>query len=77
MLILTYLFGDTPEPRLGLIEPGRVEVVTGVNLRWCCGCLRGQRPPTVPSWACWIQAKGRQGIRLCQALEPSLLEERA
>src|SRR6185503_12859416 len=33
VLILTDLFGDTPSNlALGLIEPGRVEVVTGVNL---------------------------------------------
>jgi PTS system mannose-specific IIA component len=78
VLILTDLFGDTPSNlALGLIEPGRVEVVTGVNLpmvlRLAC---QGSRPPTVAELACWIQAKGRQGIRLGLALEPALAEER-
>ena len=86
VLILTDLFGDTPSNlALGLVEPGRVEVVTGVNLpmvlRLACqgnnpannpGSNPGGRPSTVPELACWIQAKGRQGICLGAAREPAL-----
>jgi len=82
VLILTDLFGDTPSNlALGLVEPGRVEVVTGVNLpmvlRLACqgntpGSNPGSRPSTVGELACWIQAKGRQGICLGTAREPAL-----
>ncbi len=77
VLILTDLFGDTPSNlALGLVEPGRVEVVSGVNLpmvlRLSC---RGTRPTTVAELARWIQDKGRQGIRLGMACEPTLAEE--
>ena len=87
VLILTDLFGDTPSNlALGLIEPGRVEVVTGVNLpmvlRLACqgnnpGSSPGTRPSTVGELACWIQAKGRQGICLGAAREPALAGGRA
>jgi PTS system mannose-specific IIA component len=79
VLILTDLFGDTPSNlALGLIASGRVEVVTGVNLpmvlRLAC---QGTRPQSLEELARWIQAKGRQGIRVGMALEPSLAEEHA
>jgi mannose/fructose-specific phosphotransferase system component IIA len=79
VLILTDLFGDTPSNlALGLVDPGRVEVVTGVNLPMVLrlGC-EGSRPPELPELARWIQAKGRQGIRVGLACEPSLAEESA
>jgi PTS system mannose-specific IIA component len=78
VLILTDLFGDTPSNlALGLIEPGRVEVVTGVNLPMvlrlaCQGNNPGSKPTTVGDLACWIQTKGRQGICLGAAREPAL-----
>jgi mannose/fructose-specific phosphotransferase system component IIA len=71
VLILTDLFGDTPSNlALGLVVPGRVEVVTGVNLPMVLrlGCLSG-RPQPVSELARWIQAKGRQGIRVGMAVE--------
>jgi mannose/fructose-specific phosphotransferase system component IIA len=79
VLILTDLFGDTPSNlALGLVDAGRVEVVTGVNLpmvlRLAC---EGSHPPTLGEMARWIQAKGRQGIRVGLACEPSLAEEPA
>jgi mannose PTS system EIIA component len=78
VLILTDLFGDTPSNlALGLVEPGRVEVVTGVNLPMvlrlaCQADHHGNRPATVRELACWIQAKGRQGICLGADREPAL-----
>lgn len=83
VLILTDLFGDTPSNlALGLIEPGHVEVVTGVNLPMvlrlaCQGNNPGSKPSTVGALACWIQAKGRQGICLGAAREPAVAGERA
>jgi PTS system mannose-specific IIA component len=67
VLILTDLFGDTPSNlALGLVEPGRVEVVTGVNLPMVLrlACLDGGGAQPLPELARWIQAKGRQGIRV-------------
>ncbi|HXT19543.1 MAG TPA: PTS sugar transporter subunit IIA [Thermoanaerobaculia bacterium] len=85
VLILTDLFGDTPSNlALGLVEPGRVEVVTGVNLPMVLrlACVpregnQGSRPATVPELAGWIQAKGRQGICLGAAREPALVGGRS
>ena len=83
VLILTDLFGDTPSNlALGLIEPGHVEVVTGVNLPMvlrlaCQGNNPGSKPSTLSELACWIQAKGRQGICLGAAREPALAGEPA
>jgi PTS system mannose-specific IIA component len=78
VLLLTDLYGDTPSNlALGLVSPGRVEVVTGVNLPMVLrlSCV-GSRPTEVGELARWIQSKGRQGIRLgFQADSP--LEERA
>ena len=79
VLILTDLFGDTPSNLAqGLIDPGHVEVVTGVNLpmvlRLAC---QGSRPGALHDLACWIQTKGQQGIRVGAGLEPSLAGERA
>lgn len=85
VLILTDLFGDTPSNlALGLIEPGHVEVVTGVNLPMVLrlACIpregnSGNKPSTIGDLAAWIQAKGRQGICLGAAREPALAGERA
>ena len=79
VLVLTDLYGDTPSNlALSLVDPGRVEVVTGVNLpmvlRLCC---LGSRPCDVRELARWIQAKGRQGIRMGSAVEAPLVEEPA
>jgi PTS system mannose-specific IIA component len=66
VLVLTDLYGDTPSNlALGLVENGRVEVVTGVNLPMVLrlSCL-GTRPADLRGLASWIQDKGRQGIRL-------------
>lgn len=65
VLILTDLFGDTPTNlALSLVEKGRVEVVTGVNLPMVLriSCL-ADRPMKVAQLARWIQQKGQQGIR--------------
>jgi len=71
VLILTDMFGDTPSnATLGLIESGRVEMLSGVNLpmvvRLACGMAR-QRP--LDELARWLEIKGRRSIRRAGALE--------
>jgi len=66
LLILTDMFGGTPNNiAAGFAEPGRVEVVAGVNLpmvlRLECMAETGAR--TVSELAAWIEAKGRGSIR--------------
>ena len=78
VLILTDLYGDTPSNlSLGLIRPGRIEVVTGVNLpmvlRLSC---TGARPLELAELARWIQEKGRQGIRVGEPVPADAVEER-
>jgi PTS system mannose-specific IIA component len=78
VLVLTDLYGDTPSNlALSLVDPGRVEVVTGVNLpmvlRLCC---LGSQPGDVGELARWIQAKGRQGIRLATPVDAPLVGDR-
>lgn len=65
VLVLTDMFGDTPtNAALSLAEPGRVEVVTGVNLPMVVrlGCIATQELG-VGDLARWLQAKGRRAIR--------------
>jgi PTS system mannose-specific IIA component len=79
VLVLTDLYGDTPSNlALSMVDPGRIEVVTGVNLpmvlRLCC---LGSRPGDLGQLARWILEKGRQGIRLGTAVGSELVGERA
>lgn len=64
VLILTDMYGGTPHNvARRLSQPGRVEVVTGVNLpmvvRLCCSDRRERQ---LPALAEWISAKGRASI---------------
>lgn len=66
VLILTDMFGDTPtNAALTLARPGRVAVVTGVNLPMVVrlGCLTAQEM-RLDVLARWLQTKGRQSIHL-------------
>ena len=66
VLILTDLFGATPtNAALAFAKPGRVAVVTGVNLPMVVrlGCLTAQEM-RLDVLARWLQMKGRQSIRL-------------
>jgi mannose PTS system EIIA component len=81
VLILTDMFGGTPcNVALTFLEPGKVEIVTGVNLpmvvRLAC---RGKREKPVQEVARWLREKGRSSICLasdvqserCCALPPT------
>lgn len=69
VLILTDMYGGTPyNVAASLVEPGRVEVVTGVNLPMVVrlGCP-DTKDKGVEELAAWIQAKARKSI--CRAGE--------
>lgn len=69
VLILTDMYGGTPfNVATSFFEPGRVEVVTGVNLPMVVrlGCPRSNEM-TVSELAEWIQEKSRASI--CRAVE--------
>jgi mannose PTS system EIIA component len=64
VIILTDMFGSTPSnAAIALAVPGRVEVVTGVNLpmvvRMSCSSVL---PATLPETARWLEEKGRRSI---------------
>ena len=69
ILMLTDMYGGTPyNVATSLVEPGRIEVVTGVNLPMVVrlGCP-DTRDRGVAELAEWIQAKARKSI--CRAGE--------
>lgn len=69
LLILTDMYGGTPyNVAVSLAQPGRVEVVTGVNLPMVVrlGCP-GANKRSIGELAQWIQEKARQSI--CRAGE--------
>jgi PTS system mannose-specific IIA component len=69
VLILTDMFGDTPSnAALTFVRPGKVEVVTGVNLPMVVrlGCLRNQAM-SLEELARWLEVKGRRSI--CRAAD--------
>lgn len=71
VLVLTDMFGGTPcNVALTFLKPGRVEIVTGVNLpmvvRLAC---RGQREKPVQEVARWLREKGRSSICLASDVQ--------
>lgn len=83
VLILTDMYGGTPcNVAMTFYQPGRVEVLTGVNLpmvlRLACQTHDGQE--SVAELARWLQTKGVKSVclagdlaqnRPCQAAEPA------
>ena len=64
VLILTDMYGSTPSnAAIALVVPGRIEVVTGVNLpmvvRMSCSSVL---PGTLAEVARWLEEKGRRSI---------------
>jgi PTS system mannose-specific IIA component len=66
VLVLTDLFGGTPcNVALTFLDPGKIEIVTGVNLPMVVrlACL-GKREMPVQEVARWLRDKGRSSISL-------------
>lgn len=86
VLVLTDIFGGTPTNiAMKLMKPGRVEVVSGVNLPMVVrlGCLSTAIMP-LSEMTLWIQEKGRSSIcsshglpRASRPLDPCDPEEDA
>jgi PTS system mannose-specific IIA component len=75
VLVLTDMYGDTPSnAALSCARPGRVAVVTGVNLPMVVrlGC-REDSGDSVEELARWLEIKGRRSI--CRAGEDRPPEE--
>ena len=63
VLILTDMFGGTPNNiSLPFLEPGRVEVVTGVNLPMIIKAATSRKDITLPELASQVCRAGRDAI---------------
>jgi len=76
VLILTDMFGSTPcNVALTFLQPGRVEVLTGVNLpmvlRLAC---QGVEDTGVADAARWLQAKAQRSICMASDMAPQRAE---
>lgn len=72
VLILTDMYGGTPfNVARNLVRPGRVEIVTGVNLPMVLrlSCLN-HGEPSLGEAAEWIRGKGQQAICQCTDAPP-------
>ncbi|MEO8276414.1 MAG: PTS sugar transporter subunit IIA [Thermoanaerobaculia bacterium] len=72
VLVLTDMYGSTPSnAAIALSVPGRIEVVTGVNLpmvvRMSCSSIL---PGSVVETARWLEEKGKRSITRGSAPEP-------
>jgi len=65
VVIMTDMFGGTPS-NLGLsfLQPGHVEIVTGVNLPMVLKCLNSQEGMPLSELATMLKAYGQQSISL-------------
>lgn len=71
VLVLTDMFGGTPcNVALTFLEPGKVEIVTGVNLPMVVrlACL-GDREMPVQEVARWLREKSRSSICLASDIQ--------
>ena len=65
VLILTDMFGGTPSNlSYSFLEPGEVEVITGVNLPMLLGAINKQKELGVKDLAAFVKEKARNAIIL-------------
>ena len=78
VLVLTDMFGGTPSNlALSLLEPGRIEVVTGVNLPMLIKCVNLREEAALSEVARKVAEQGRQSIQVASELlaKPQRAEE--
>ena len=69
VLVLTDMFGGTPSNlALSLLEPGRIEVVTGVNLPMLIKCVNLRGEAALLEVAERVAEQGRQSIQVASSL---------
>jgi PTS system mannose-specific IIA component len=69
VLVLTDMFGGTPSNlALSLLEPGRIEVVTGVNLPMLIKCVNLRGEAELSEVARKVAEQGRQSIQVASEL---------
>jgi PTS system mannose-specific IIA component len=69
VLVLTDMFGGTPSNlALSLLEPGRIEVVTGVNLPMLIKCVNLRGEAELAEVARKVAEQGRQSIQVASEL---------
>ena len=69
VLVLTDMFGGTPSNlALSLLEPGRIEVVTGVNLPMLIKCVNLRGEAELSEVARRVAEQGRQSIQVASEL---------
>jgi PTS system mannose-specific IIA component len=69
VLVLTDMFGGTPSNlALSLLEPGRIEVVTGVNLPMLIKCVNLREQAELSEVARRVAEQGRQAIQVASEL---------
>jgi PTS system mannose-specific IIA component len=76
VLILTAMFGGTPSNiSLSLLEPGKVEIVTGVNLPMLIKFTNLREKLDLPEVACRIAEQGRKSITVATEILESRVEK--
>jgi PTS system mannose-specific IIA component len=69
VILLTDMFGGTPSNlAISVMDPGRVEVLAGVNLPMLIKLASARSEGSLAEVACKAQAAGRKYINLCSKL---------
>jgi len=77
VLILTDMYGGTPSNvAVTFLQPGKVEVLTGVNLPMVLrlACQQTQEPTNLEGMARWLQGKGQRSLCLVSEMQPKRCE---
>jgi PTS system mannose-specific IIA component len=77
VLILTDMYGGTPSNvAVTFLQPGRVEVLTGVNLPMVLrlACQQTEEPTNLEGMARWLQGKGQRSLCLVSEMQPKRCE---
>ena len=72
VLVLTDMYGGTPtNVAVTFLQPGRVEVLTGVNLPMVLrlACQQAEEPVDLEQMAHWLQSKGQKSLCLGSDLQ--------
>jgi mannose PTS system EIIA component len=77
VLVLTDMYGGTPSNvAVTFLQPGKVEVLTGVNLPMVLrlACQQTEEPTNLEGMARWLQGKGQRSLCLVSEMQPKRCE---